>query len=54
MSELEYNTPIFDKDKQYTDCELCDGDGWLLTDADEFHKAECKECFGTGQIEIEN
>jgi DnaJ-class molecular chaperone len=54
MDELSYNTPLYEKDKEYTECELCDGDGWLWLNSDELHKAECKECLGSGVIEIEN
>lgn len=48
-SELIYNTPIFSKDKEYTECERCDGDGWIEMYEE---KMTCPICNGTGKIEI--
>lgn len=53
MSELEYNTPLFFNDKEYVQCSVCEGDGWLWTSADEVNKKECPNCLGTGIVEIE-
>lgn len=57
-SELRYNTPIFSKDAEFTECECCSGDGWIFGDIDdeddngEQRKYNCHVCDGSGQIEI--
>jgi len=28
-TELYLNTPTYEKDKEYTECEYCCGDGWV-------------------------
>jgi len=54
------NTQVFDKDKRYSECERCDGDGWLFGDIDDEddngdqRKYTCPNCNGTSQIEIED
>lgn len=59
MDELSYLTPLFDKDKEYTECENCCGDGQIMT-AHLYPGGHtecietCPECKGEGQIEIEN
>lgn len=59
MDERSYNTPIFDKDKKYTECEDCGGEGRIMearlypsghTEVFEM----CLKCNGEGQIEIED
>lgn len=54
MDERSYNQPDGDKEPKYTECERCCGDGWVFTDHEETHRITCKECEGTGVIEIED
>jgi DnaJ-class molecular chaperone len=58
MDEISYNTPIFGKDKEYTECEFCDGDGWVWFEEEGYddrrHQIACLNCKGEGQIEIED
>lgn len=56
-SELSYNTPIFSKDVEYTECEYCFGDGWIYLEYDPNNTKDtctCPACHGTGNMPIEN
>ncbi len=55
-SESNYLTPLFDKDKKYTDCEDCNGTGahYYINKSGQCEKEDCFECNGSGQLEIEN
>jgi len=53
------NTPLYDKDREYTDCETCYGDGQIMTaklyPGGHTEVIEtCPTCHGEGYIEIEN
>ena len=55
MSELEYNTPLYDRDKRYCQCENCDGTGTVYGhDGDLPYKESCDKCDGSGVLEIED
>ncbi len=47
-------SPPNEKEKKYTECEYCDGDGWIIDVVylDE-QRVTCPKCHGEGQIEIE-
>jgi DnaJ-class molecular chaperone len=52
-SETSYNTPIFDKDVKYCDCEDCNGSGVVIEYIEDVWRHEpCPRCEGTGQLEI--
>lgn len=53
-SELFYNTPTFPKDTEYTECENCDGTGFIYCYGEdgELYKEDCPEC-ENGQLPIE-
>lgn len=56
MDETSYTTPLFNKDKKYTECENCDKTGkiYQYDECGELEREDCPDCSGTGQIEIEN
>ncbi len=53
--DRELNEPD-QKEKEFTECEYCQGDGWIYFDPDansnDEDKCDCPKCNGTGQIEI--
>ncbi len=56
-SELSRNTPIFDKDPKYCECEECHGEGKHYTcdeHGNQIIPEMCLNCNGDGQIEIED
>ncbi len=59
MNERYYNTPIFDKDVKYCDCEDCNGTGKkyypIVNDFgdDALELRDCERCDGTGVLEVE-
>lgn len=58
MTELQRNTPVFEKDKEYAECEMCCGDGWvnnpMCNGDDRNSQLDCPVCDGEGQLEIED
>jgi len=48
-------SPPNEKEKRFTECEHCDGDGWIVDVVylDE-QRVTCPKCHGEGQIEIED
>jgi len=57
LNESDSISPSDDKEKRYTECEYCCGDGWILLEQDENEgkqvRVDCHICHGEGQIEIE-
>ncbi|MES2382452.1 MAG: hypothetical protein V4538_15500 [Bacteroidota bacterium] len=59
MYESPNLQPPDDKEVKYTECEFCEGDGWIYNNwwSDtllDTHKIDCPKCHGSGQIEIED
>jgi len=58
LNESDSISPSDDKEKRYTECEYCCGDGWILLEQDENEgkqvRVDCHICHGEGQIEIED
>ena len=50
MDEISYNTRVYDKDPDYTECEHCDGTGFVyVNDSDDREdkrliKEQCPKC----------
>lgn len=55
LYESDSISPKDEKEKRYTECEYCDGDGYVDINMDDMWETlTCPKCHGEGQIEIED